>query len=73
VTTTHPLHLSVQDSSAPKDAAVSPVPYAVSVSPGTGATALLPPHHPANTTVDNPVARWTRRLVLARPVDDGAA
>jgi len=72
MTTTPRAHLPVQETPTSVDAVVAPVPSTVSVRLGTGATPLLPPHHPANTRADSPVVRWIHRLATARPPVDVA-
>lgn len=66
----HTQHIPVQGQNSSVDAILAPVSGVGLSDPGTGATSLLPPHHPANTAADSPVVRWTIRLEQARPVDE---
>lgn len=66
----HTQHIPVQGPSTTGDAILAPAPRFDSPNLGAGATPLLPPHHPSNTTVDSPVVRWTLRLEQNRPVAD---
>lgn len=58
----HTHRIPVQGQAASSDALVAPVPTVVSVNLGVGATPLLPRCHPANSSPDSPVVRWTHRL-----------
>jgi hypothetical protein len=66
----HAQHIPVQGLGYTVDAILAPVSRLDSVDRVAGATALLPPYHPANTTQDSAVVRWTLRMEQARPVEE---
>jgi hypothetical protein len=66
----HTQHIPVQGQTSSVDAILASVSLVGAPDGETGATPLLPPHHPANTAADSPVVRWTLRMELARPVED---
>jgi len=72
-TSPHTHHIPVQGQSTAGDAILAPALLIDSVDRGAGATPLLPPQHPMNTTQDSPVVRWSIRMELARPVEDDVA